>query len=74
MIYLHYPGSANYLSVPNDPFEYEEFAVMRSRVIGMTVAMATCLVACGGSASDDLRAEAVENYADLVHESYRRRR
>ncbi len=44
---------------------------MRSRVVGMTMAMAVGLVACGGSASDDLRAEAVENYADVVHESYR---
>ncbi len=61
MIYLHYPGSANYLSVPNDRFENEEFDVMRSRVIGTTMAMAVGLVACGGSASDDLRAEAVEN-------------
>ena len=44
---------------------------MRPRVIGMTMAMAAGLAACGGSASDDLRTEAVENYADLVHESYR---
>ena len=35
------------------------------------MAMAVGLAACGGSASEDLRAEAVENYADVVHESYR---
>ena len=43
---------------------------MRSRLIGLTVAMAVGLVACGTGASDDMRAEVVENYADLVHESY----
>ena len=43
---------------------------MRSRLIGLTVAMALGLVACGSGASDDMRAEVVENYADLVHESY----
>ena len=32
--------------------------------------MALGLVACGSGASDDMRAEVVENYADLVHESY----
>ena len=32
--------------------------------------MALGLVACGSGASDDMGAEVVENYADLVHESY----
>ena len=43
---------------------------MRSRLVGLTVAMALSLAACGSGASDDMRAEVVENYADLVHESY----
>ncbi len=43
---------------------------MRSRLVGLTVAMALGLAACGSGASDDMRAEVVENYADLVHESY----
>ena len=43
---------------------------MRSRLVGLTAAMALGLAACGSGASDDMRAEVVENYADLVHESY----
>jgi putative iron-regulated protein len=38
----------------------------------MTAVMAFLVAACGGSgATDDLKRQAVENYADLVHESYR---
>ncbi len=38
----------------------------------MTVAAVSLVVvaACGGGASDELRGDVVENYADLVHESY----
>ncbi|HWL49825.1 MAG TPA: imelysin family protein, partial [Acidimicrobiia bacterium] len=43
---------------------------MRSRLIGLTMAMALGLMACGSGASDDMQAEVVENYADLVQESY----
>ena len=43
---------------------------MRSGLIGLSVAMALGLVACGSGASEDMQAEVVENYADLVHESY----
>ena len=43
---------------------------MRSRLTGLAVAMALGLVACGSGAYDDMRAEVVENYADLVQESY----
>ena len=43
---------------------------MRSRLIGLTVAVALGLVACGSGASDDMRAEVVQTYADLVQESY----
>ncbi len=43
---------------------------MRPRLIGIGAALAAALTACGGNASDDLRGEVVENYADVVHESY----
>ena len=43
---------------------------MRPRLTGIGAAMAVALAACGGNASDDLGSEVVENYADVVHESY----
>lgn len=33
--------------------------------------LALVVAGCGGGASEELRSEAIENYADVVHESYR---
>lgn len=42
----------------------------RARIALLAIVGLATLAACGGGASDELRSEVVENYADLVHESY----